>query len=98
VSSQVIIFARFHAKAGRETALALALQETVAATHQEKGCLSIEAFRCIRDPKVFYIHSRWFDELAFNLHVDMPHTVHFVDRAQALIDHPLEVTRTRPLA
>jgi quinol monooxygenase YgiN len=58
-ASKLIIFARFHAKPGREIEVSFAQQETVAATRREKGCLSIEAFRSIRDTQLFYIHSRW---------------------------------------
>jgi quinol monooxygenase YgiN len=69
-----------------------------APTRQEPGCLSIDAFGATQDPRLFYIHSRWKDEAAFDRHAQLPHTVRFVEQVQTLIDHPLEVTRTRPLA
>jgi quinol monooxygenase YgiN len=31
-------------------------------------------FRSIRDPRLFYIHSRWVDEAAFDTHAGLPHT------------------------
>jgi quinol monooxygenase YgiN len=40
-----------------------------------------------------YIHSRWVDEAAFELHATLPHTLRFLERAEKLIDHPLDVTR-----
>jgi quinol monooxygenase YgiN len=55
-------------------------------------------FCAIRDPRLFYIHSRWQDEAAFNYHAELPHTVRFLEKVQSQIDHPLDVTRTRPLA
>ena len=42
---------------------------------------------------LFYIHSRWTDEAAFDLHAQLPHTVRFIERVGPLIDHPLDVTR-----
>ena len=42
----------------------------------------------------FYIHSQWKDEAAFDHHVQLQHTMRFVEKVQALIDHPLDVTRT----
>ena len=42
----------------------------------------------------FYIHSQWKDEAAFDHHVQLPHTLRFAEEVQALIDHPLDVTRT----
>jgi quinol monooxygenase YgiN len=60
--------------------------------------LSINAFGSIRDPKLFYIHSRWKDEAAFDNHAQLPHTIRFIETVKSLIDHRLEVTRTRALA
>jgi quinol monooxygenase YgiN len=62
---EIHIFARFHARAGNETAIAEALAEVLAPTHDEPGCLGIQAFRSIRDSQLFYIHSRWINEEAF---------------------------------
>jgi quinol monooxygenase YgiN len=90
---ELYIFARFHAIAGKEEAVAEALNDVVAPSREEAGCLSIHAFRSIRDPRLFYIHSRWTNEEAFDLHATLPHTVRFIERVASLIDHPLEVTR-----
>ena len=72
-----------------------ALRDVVTPSCEEVGCLSIQAFRSASDPRLFYIHSRWVDEAAFNHHAGLPHTVRFIERVQVLIDHPLDVTRTR---
>ena len=55
--------------------------------------LSIHTFRSLRDPGLFYIHSRWTGEEAFDVHATLPHTVRFLERADALVDQPREVTR-----
>ena len=90
---ELFIFARFHAVAGNEGAVAKALDAVVRPSREEAGCLSIHAFRSIRDPRLFYIHSRWRDEEAFEYHATLPHTVRFIERVTPLIDHPLDVTR-----
>jgi quinol monooxygenase YgiN len=87
------IFARFHARSGQEAAVADTLLEVLGPTREEAGCRSIHAFRSTRDARLFYIHSRWDDEAAFDHHGGLPHTVRFVERLQPLLDHPLEVTR-----
>ena len=87
------IFARFHARSGNEGAVASAITDVLVPTRREAGCLSIHAFRSIRDPQLFYIHSRWRNEEAFEIHTTLPHTVRFVERVEPLIDHPLDVTR-----
>jgi quinol monooxygenase YgiN len=90
---ELFIFARFHAAAGNEGAVAEALDAVVRPSREEPGCLSIHAFRSIRDSGLFYIHSRWTNEDAFDLHATLPHTVRFIERVAPLIDHPLDVTR-----
>ena len=79
---EIFIFARFHARPGNEGALAAALVDVLAPTREEPGCLSIHAFRSIRDPRLFYIHSRWKDQAAFERHGDLPHTKLFVERVR----------------
>ena len=90
---ELFIFARFHARPGSEGAVSAALRDVLAPTREEPGCLGIHAFRSIRDQRLFYIHSRWTDEDAFEGHARLPHTVRFVERVEPLIDHPLDVTR-----
>jgi quinol monooxygenase YgiN len=92
---ELFIFARFHARAGEETNVAEALRDVLGPSRAEAGCIAIDAFASTRDPRLFYIHSRWIDEAAFDLHATLPHTVRFVDRMTRLIDHPFEVTRAR---
>jgi quinol monooxygenase YgiN len=91
---ELFIFGRFHAKDGLQDEVAATIHEVLGPTRQEPGCISIDAFGATQDPRLFYIHSRWKDEAAFDQHARLPHTVRFVERVQALIDHPFEVTRT----
>jgi quinol monooxygenase YgiN len=90
---ELFIFARFHAQAGKENEVAEAIQDVLAPTRSEPGCRGINAFRSVRDPRLFYIHSRWTNEQAFDIHATLPHTVRFIERVQPLFDHPLDVTR-----
>jgi quinol monooxygenase YgiN len=95
---ELFIFARFHAREGEEEAVAAAIREVIGPSRAEPGCLAIEAHRALRDARLFYIHSRWVDEAAFEIHAGLPHTVRFIERMQTLVDQKLEVTRTRPFA
>jgi len=94
---ELSIFARFHAREGQEGAVGAALLEVIPASRAEAGCRFIEAYRSIRDARLFHIHSRWVDEAAFELHAGLPHTVRFLARVETLVDQPVEVSRTRPL-
>jgi quinol monooxygenase YgiN len=93
----LFIFARFHAKQGQQDAVAAALRDVLGPTREEPGCRAIQHYRCIRNPRLFYVHSHWVDEGAFERHAVLPHTVRFLQRVQDLIDHPLDVTTARPL-
>ncbi len=95
---ELTIFGRFHARPGQAEALAEAIRFVGRPTREEPGCLAIQAYRSIQDADLFYIHSRWTDEVAFEAHALLPHTLRFLETAQRLIDHPLSVSRTRPLA
>ena len=95
---ELFVFARFHAQEGEEAGVDAALREVVAPTREEPGCIAIDAHRSTRDPRLFYVHSRWIDEAAFEVHATLPHTVRFLRQVTPLIDHPLDITRARPLA
>lgn len=71
---ELFIFARFHARPGEESAVEAALRDVVGSSREEAGCLSIHAFRSTRDGRLFYIHSGWADEAAFDRYAGLPHT------------------------
>jgi len=93
----LFIFARLYAREGQEAAVIAAMREIAGPTRAEPGCLGVHYHRSIRDPRLFYIHSRWIDDAAFETHAGLPHTLRFVDEVERAIDHPLEATRTRPI-
>jgi quinol monooxygenase YgiN len=94
----LFLFARFHAREGNEGAVQRALAKVVAPSREEVGCIEIHAYRSTSDPRLFYIHSRWKDEAAFEIHAALPHTVHFIETVEPLVDQPLEVSRANRIA
>jgi quinol monooxygenase YgiN len=98
MSDELVIFARFHAIEGTEDALAAELRETAARTRAERGCLFVEIYRSVREPRLFFLNSRWIDEAAFDVHAQLASTIAFVERAGRLIDHPFDVTRAKMMA
>lgn len=87
-------FVRLRVRGGEEKAVEEALQELMGPSREEAGCLSMHVFRGMRDRRLFYIHSRWVDEAAFQAHAELPHTRRFLERVDALLEVPREVTRT----
>lgn len=94
---ELVIFARFHARPGNEGAVAEAILANLAPTRGEAGCLDIHAFRSIRDRRLFYIHSHWKDEAAFEEHARLPRMIRFVEHLESLIDHPFDAARTEQI-
>lgn len=95
---ELVIVGRFHARPGQEEAVAAAFAEATPFTRREADCLSVAVYRSLRDPRLFYVHSRWPDEAAFERHAALPHTVRLIETVEPLLDHPLDVARTRQLA
>jgi quinol monooxygenase YgiN len=81
----------------RMTQVEAALREVAPPSRAEDGCLSLHVFRSIRDPRVFYIHSRWKDEAAFDEHARLPHTTKFIEQVEPLLDHQVKAQRCQPL-
>jgi quinol monooxygenase YgiN len=92
------VFVRLHAKEGEEQAVEAALHEVMGPSRKEPGCLSFHLFRSMRDRRLFYIHSSWKDEAAFQEHAQFPHTELFLKKVDALLDQPREVSRTEMIA
>lgn len=92
------VFVRLHARQAEEHAVEEALREVMVPSREEEGCLSFHLFRSMRDVRLFYIHSRWADEAAFQKHADFEHTKHFLKKVDALLDQPREVSRTQMIA
>ena len=91
---QLFIFARFHALPAQEKAVEDALRKIIAPTRQqEPGCLEIHIFRSIKDARLFYIHSRWVDEAAFDHHISQQYIKQFAKEVEPLVDHKLDTTR-----
>jgi quinol monooxygenase YgiN len=70
----------------------------VPVSRAETACLDIHAFRSNRDAGLFYIHSRWRDEAAFEAHAELPHTVEFLETVEPLLTHRVEVARLTRIA
>jgi quinol monooxygenase YgiN len=90
-------FARFHVEEGKEEEAVEAIRAVLGPSREEAGCIAIRAFRSIRHPKLFVIHSCWIDEAAFDLHAKLPHTIRFIETMNELVDERPEMSRTHEL-
>jgi quinol monooxygenase YgiN len=91
---ELYIFGRFEVRAGEEHAFEAALRDVVEATRAEAGCTEVHGYRSVRNARVYYLHSRWKDVEVFEAHAKLPHTVHFLERVEGLLEKAREVVRT----
>ena len=93
----LFIFARLEPKPEKELQLRDELQLVLEPTRAEPGCVRIHLYESTRDPCVFFIHSEWIDQAAFDAHVEQPHTQRFVSAVEDLIAYPLQAVRTKQI-
>jgi quinol monooxygenase YgiN len=94
---EIFVFARLHARPGKQHEVHQAMFDVQGSTRNEPGCLSYGGFQSVRDRDEFYIHSRWKDMAAFDRHIELPHTVRFLEAVEPLLDHPFQATRSGQL-
>jgi len=92
------IFARLEPKPGKDLQLRDELNLVLEPTRAEPGCRRIHLYESTRGPLVFFIHSEWIDEPAFDAHVELPHTQRFTGAVGDLIAQPLQAVRTKQIA
>ena len=91
---EVYVFVRFYAHPGREGAVGAMLREMVVLTRTEPGCLGVNAYRSVSDPRLFWVHSRWTGKEALEMHATVPHMVRFLEKIQELTVDQLDVAST----
>jgi quinol monooxygenase YgiN len=88
---------RFEPLPGKESEFCDELLRVYESSRAEPGCLRIDVFESLREPFVFAIHSEWVDEASFEMHATLPHTVQFLQAAEALLKHPVQGLRLRQI-
>jgi quinol monooxygenase YgiN len=86
-------FVRFEPRPGNENEFREEMLRVIQITRTEADCLAIHAYESMREPFVFAIYSEWVDEAAFERHTQWPHTVRFIQKAEALLTHPVQGLR-----
>ena len=87
-------FVRFDPIPGKEHQLRQELLAILEPTRAEPGCLRIHLFESTRPPLIFFIHSEWQDEAAFDAHPQLPHMTRFLGLVEELTTHPVKGIRT----
>jgi quinol monooxygenase YgiN len=72
----VTIMARITARAGSETTLRSVLQDLVAPSREESGCVSYDLFENEDHPLEFVTVEQWLDQAAADAHLATPQRGH----------------------
>jgi len=86
---------RFEPLRGKVEAFRKELLRVCEHSREEPGCLGLDVFESLHDPRTFAIHSEWVDEPAYERHAKLPHTRRFVRAAASLLAHPIQGLRLR---
>ena len=95
---EAFVFARLHARPGKRGEVHRSHVRGSGSHTQRARLPSLTVlFQSVRDPDEFYIHSRWQDPVAFDLHTELPHTIRFIQTVEPLLDHPFKATLSEQL-
>jgi len=90
-------FVRFEPQPGKVRQLRDELLGLLGPTRAEPGCIRIHLFEALREPFVFYVHSEWVDEAAFDVHAKLPHITRFLGLVGELTTNPVKGIRTKQI-
>ena len=85
VDTRIYMFAKFHAKSGKEEQLRLRLLEMVVHTRKEEGCVFYNLHLDREQSDVFYFMECWKDQAALDFHMNTSYV-------QAILKDSVELT------
>lgn len=91
--STLTLNVRFTAKPGRETELRETLEDMVAPTLAEPGCLAYELYLHPSDPSRVVLLEEWVDEAALAAHFETPHLKECAATLEEILLEPLQIRR-----
>jgi len=96
--STLTLNVRFTAKPGRETELRETLEDMVAPTLAEAGCLAYELYLHPSDPSRVVLLEEWVDEAALVAHFETPHLKECVEALEEILIEPFQLRRFNEVA
>jgi quinol monooxygenase YgiN len=91
-NEKVTVVERLRAKPGMEDLVKLILQQLVAETRTEEGCLSNHVHESVTDPGVFLSVETWKNRDLLERHSETSHIEAFRRKAEELLAEPAEMT------
>jgi quinol monooxygenase YgiN len=96
--STLTLNVRFTAKPGRETELRETLEDMIAPTLAETGCIAYELYLHPSDPSRVVLLEEWVDEAALAAHFHTPHLKECAAALDEILIEPFELRRFNEIA
>ena len=88
--AEVLVIAKFVARAGAEDQLRALLQSMLAPTHAEPGCELYELYETDTRGR-FFFYERWESQAALDQHIATPHFKRLQQAGGELLSEPFEI-------
>jgi quinol monooxygenase YgiN len=92
--AEVLLIARFVARAGAEDQLRALLQGMLAPTHAEPGCKLYDLYETDTKGR-FFLSERWENQAALDLHMTTPHFKRLKQIGGELVSEPFEINKVK---
>jgi quinol monooxygenase YgiN/catechol 2,3-dioxygenase-like lactoylglutathione lyase family enzyme len=96
-SDLVTVVVRIRAKEGREAEVRRELLDLLAPTRSEKGCLAYDMHEMPDEPTLFLFHETWESDRDLDRHLMEPHVQRWIEKADALLAEPMQLSRWKKL-
>ena len=94
----VTAIAKFKAKSGQEARLKNELQNLVAPTRKEQGCMLFDWYQSADNEGVFFFFEKWTNRAALDKHLEAPHVKRFLGLLDALVENGIDASFWKQLA
>ncbi len=92
MSEIITVTAHIQARAGKETEAEQILQELVAPTRAEPGCISYDLFAMPEKPGCYLFIETWESPEHLKSHLQQSHVQAFISRSQEFLAEPMQVS------
>jgi len=92
LDSRIYMFAKFHAKSGKEQELKKRLLEMVTHTRKEDGCVFYNLHIDQKQSDIFYFMECWRDQPALDFHMSTPYVQAIIRDSEDLTQDGIEIS------
>ena len=91
------VIAKFTAKKDLIEETKTTLQSLIPPTQKDEGYVQYDLHQDLNNPQLFFMYETWENEEALNKHLSTPHLTNFVEKANEILEIPMEVSILKKL-